>query len=291
MSIFSQLFFLLRRVVSLFLLGFDRLTGRRPTGIMAFCYHSLGADRWRFSVNLPLFRKEMEYLLKKYSPVNPRQLSQALLGGQKSFFTQPGFIICFDDGYRDILVSVGFLKERGVCPIVFPLADPTRVNRCQLGTDKELLASKELNYLFSQGWEIGCHSATHADFSQLNDFELKKETLGAREKMMKEVEAGGYLFAYPKGWSSQKVTKKVAEAGFILAFGMGSGYIDQESDRFNLPRIGVDGSHSFSEFKALSSPSVVKLRGFILSAQERFGNLHGLRLLGFNSQFFCINEK
>ena len=44
---------------------------------------------------------------------------------------------------------------------------------------------------------------------------------------------------------------------------MNDGMISKNSDPLLLPRVGVDASHSFNEFKMLFSPSVIWFRSLL----------------------------
>jgi hypothetical protein len=53
---------------------------------------------------------------------------------------------------------------------------------------------------------------------------------------------------------------KVKQAGFKLAFSMDDEKVNKKTDPFTFPRIGIDRTHSFLEFQAAFSPSVILIR-------------------------------
>ena len=67
-------------------------------------------------------------------------------------------------------------------------------------------------------------------------------------------------FSYPWGRHNPIVVEAVKKSEFTLAVTVDDGEINSHVNPLLLPRIGVDKTHSFAEFKVLFSPSVVKLR-------------------------------
>ncbi len=45
-----------------------------------------------------------------------------------------------------------------------------------------------------------------------------------------------------------------------MALSMDAGFINQKTDLFKVPRVGVDRSHTFMEFKYIFSPSVIRIK-------------------------------
>lgn len=240
---------------------------KRTNPITIYAYHSIAKDRWRFSLDPSEFIKQMKELTSWAHPIRLSDV-QAYLHN-KLILKRPVFVITFDDGYEDILSVTPILKKLHIYPTVFALASPSDANRQTLGTNKPLLNAQSLKQLVSLGWEIGCHSATHRQLTKVPDEDLQAEIKTAKQMLEKQVGIPVSYFAYPKGTYNQRVIDAVKAAGYKLAASMDDGQITRDSNRWRLPRVGVDRSHSFAEFKHVAAPSVIAFRNLI--KQSYFG--------------------
>ncbi len=251
----------IRRCVYLFLAGIDRFFGRRVPMIVIFAYHSIASDKWRFSIDHDVFEKQIEHLLSVRQPVTLSEVRKHITG--ECPILSPSFVICFDDGYEDILSVREFLHEKGVVPSVFVLSDSEHASIGELGTRREFLSSGEICELYSMGWEIGCHSSTHGDFWAMSPEKIREETVGAKQKLESELGFSIRFFAYPKGRYTDVVKAAVRDAGYDLALSMDDGFLSTETDLFAVPRIGVDRTHSMREFTMLFTSSAVQFRKMV----------------------------
>ncbi len=122
------------------------------------------------------------------------------------------------------------------------------------------MTKEEILSLYKDGWTIGSHSATHGNFYTLQEKEIIQEVCNSKKDLEKEMGMQIDYFAYPKGGYTQRVLQAVSDTGYKLALSMNNGFVSQETDRTLLPRIGVDRTYNFLEFKSLYTPSAVWLR-------------------------------
>ena len=256
----QNLFSLARRVIYLGLYFVDTVFQRKAL-ITILCYHSIAQSSWFHSVMLKDFKKQVDYLVKNDQVIELHDI-KAFLDGRFDP-KKPSFAITFDDGYADIIQTRAYLKGKGIRPTVFVLSQPKKVDRTEVATDLKFLTKKDLIALTKDGWGIGCHSATHPDFDGLGGNRLKEETRGARQKLQKDLQIKITAFAYPRGRYNKNTHRAVAAAGFDLALSMDDGFITRKSDPYALPKVAINGSHSFEEFKASFSPSVVTFRKLV----------------------------
>ncbi len=249
-----------RRIVYYFLFIIDKLVLNRKSPVVIFCYHSISSD-WYHGVSFENFKKQIDYLASEYDPICIDGLRQIITGIKK--MEKPAFLITFDDGYKDILAVKAYLAGKNIKPALFMLSDRENINREQLETDKELLSVSEILELKKAGWEIGCHGATHSDFEKLGNEELKKEIIGAKIQLEKELRFGIEYFTYPKGKYSKEILDMVRRQNYKMAFSMDDSLISSKTNIFAVPRIGINQSHSFLEFKALFLPSAIFFRGLV----------------------------
>lgn len=254
----SFLLIYMRRSIYRILFVFDVVRRRHLEPIVIFAYHSIATDDWRFSVDREEFVRQVEFLLTTRKPVTLSDVYDHIAGTQT--ISEPSFVLCFDDGYRDILSVREFLAERGIRPALFVLSDTESADMAELGTRREFLRPEDISALHEDGWDIGCHSATHGDFWNMDIDRTLRETRDAKQKLESELGIPIQYFAYPRGRYTQIAKDVLREAGYRLALSMDDGYIVSGIDPLTVPRVGVDRTHSFEEFPSIFSPSVIRLR-------------------------------
>lgn len=236
----------------------DSLFGKK-NDLFILCYHAIGNDSWRFGIRRSEIVKQVKYLLKTHKNVTLSDI-EAHIKGKKNI-TQPSFAITFDDGYKDILEVQDIFLKMGIKPTVFILADTKNANRKELENNRKFLSKSEISRLIKSGWDIECHGMTHAYLPKSDS--LETEIVQAKKKIKKDLNINTKYIAYPKGGYTPQVLDIVNKAGFKMGLSMDDGVIDRKTNLLSVPRIGVDRSHSFNEFKYLYSPTVCKIRGFI----------------------------
>lgn len=254
--------FVLVRRLSYITLGYiDRLTRRKQDGVIVLCYHSIANDDWVHGVSLANFKRQISYLAKRYRFITVDELSKPRRS--KKPIENVSILLTFDDGYKDIITVKTFLRDRNIKPLLFLLSDTAHVKRGELETKRSFLSKKEIASLVGDGWALGCHSATHADFSKLTASDLTKEIVQAKHALEKTLKQPITTFAYPKGRYDDRVIATLKKARYQLGFSMDDGVADKSGDRFTIPRIGINRTHTLLEFMFSFSPSVIALRRFL----------------------------
>ena len=222
--------------------------------IIIFCYHSISSDGRRLSVKESEFKKQIDFLLKNYEPLRVSDI-ETYISGEKRL-TRDAFILTFDDGYGNILTIKDFLKEQNIYPTAFVLSNNGNANYRELDMPEgELLMQAEIMQLKEAGWEIGSHSSTHADFRCLTTDKIESEVRDSKDQLEYNLDIPIMYFAYPKGVYNSEVVGVVKKSGYKLAFSMDDGYIaSKDTNRFALPRVGVDGTHTMKQFPYLGTP-------------------------------------
>lgn len=124
----------------------------------------------------------------------------------------------------------------------------------QLGFD-DFISSDDVASVASRGHEIGNHTMTHADLTQVSPGEVEQEILGAQLDL-ENLGVQAATFAYPYGASNGNVRSLVSQH-FAGARGTDNGYIDHESDRYNLPSWDIGGM-DFAEIQAIIDGAVAE---------------------------------
>lgn len=230
-------------------------------GIYVLCYHSISDKGWRFSNSKKEFMKHISFIHRNFSFITPSEFVAYTTAGKK--VKKPVFLLTFDDGYKDILTVAKELETYSIQPIVFLLGDEENVNRKEMDNKLELLTVDDVRTLISYGWSIGSHSLTHAQLSKLSRSELEKECAQSKDDLQRRYGVDVRFFAYPKGIYTKSVIEAVKKAGYDYAFSMDDDLITFRSHPFTIPRIGIDGSHWFPEFKGAITPLAIYFRRFI----------------------------
>lgn len=257
-----KLFIQVRKLVYIVLGSFYKVFSLPHTEIFILCYHSISSDGWRFAIRLEEFKRQINYLKKEgYQFISLSELVDYF--EDRRDISKPSVVITFDDGYKDILQVKNFLKNLDITPTLFVLSDTKNANRKELGTNRDFLSNEEVLGLVRSGWEIGSHTATHSDMGKLNHNQIFNEINDSKKILERQFALQIRYLAYPKGKYNSEILKAVKAAGYKLALTMDDGVINKQINCYSIPRIGVDGTHSFAEFKTLFLPLVIKFRGFL----------------------------
>jgi peptidoglycan/xylan/chitin deacetylase (PgdA/CDA1 family) len=260
-KILFTLFLGIRRAVYVSLHFVDQTLLRRSNRLFIVSYHSVAKDNERFSINPSVMKKQLSYLKKNYEFLKLSE-AEAVLQGKKEL-TRPSVVITIDDGYKDILTMKPYFAKLGIKPALFVLTNTKQANRQELANKREFLSKTDIKALKKAGWEIGSHSATHANLATLSAKELTEEIIISKKELETLLGTTVSYFAYPRGKYSQAVLAAVKKAKYTLGLTMDDGVALNTKNLLLLPRVGVDRSHSFAEFKAAFSPSVVSGRKLI----------------------------
>ncbi len=250
-----------RQAVYKTLASFDKNVTKQSNPIFVLSYHSIANDSWRFSVSEKALKEQIEYLQEHFTIVTLKDLQNHISG--KKMITRPSVVLTFDDGYKDILQWKEYFAKRNITPALFILSNTKNPNWKELGTKREFLTPSDIKSLLKLDWEIGSHSATHANLATLNDKELQKEIVDAKADLEKSIGQKVNYFAYPRGKYDENVVRYIKEAKYTMALTMDDGFIQEGMDMLRIPRVGIDNTHTFEEFKATFSPSVVRFRKII----------------------------
>lgn len=134
--------------------------------------------------------------------------------------------VSFDDAMRNLLTNaLPILRELGIPATVYV---PTqwlggRNPWIGEGSGGAILTAEELRELHGAGWELGAHTLTHADLSQLDYDSCRREIEGSCEALARLTGATVRTLAYPFGRYGPTAIAAARDAGLLAAVTTGSG--------------------------------------------------------------------
>ncbi|MFJ8433133.1 polysaccharide deacetylase family protein [Kitasatospora sp. NPDC094019] len=195
------------------------------TPVPVFLYHSVSdhPPNWiaPWTVTPDAFRRQLDRITEAGRPVVPlRRLVAAVRGGPP--LPPRAAVLTFDDGFADFYWTVApLLEERGLPATLYltvgavhpPGGRPTG----SLFPPADMLNWRQVAALDAMGVEIGGHSVTHAQLDTVGPRQRTEEITGCKHRLEDALGHEVTAFAYPHGYSSAAVRRRVAEAGWTSA--------------------------------------------------------------------------
>jgi peptidoglycan/xylan/chitin deacetylase (PgdA/CDA1 family) len=245
--------------------------------LLILCYHAVSED-WPTELAVRPARLDAQLRFLTRRGYRPATLSEALRhppGGKTVAVT-------FDDAYRSVIErALPVLSRHGVPATVFAptayVGDGERIAWSALskwaGTsfeaELECMSWDDLRTLSEAGWEVGSHSATHPDLTELGDAELDAELTRSRAACEEELQRPCPSLAYPFGAHDQRVADRARAAGYEAAVTLDSGiaipprslvHRGEPADMLALLRAGIYRGDGWPRFLAKTSAAVRQLR-------------------------------
>jgi len=175
------------------------------------CYHSVGQTAWGVNdVSEAQFRRHLEMALNagfKFAPA-----SEVAKGAADA----KTLAITFDDGLKSVLTTAApILKDYGLPWSFFAVSEWS--DHLHEWCQEMILDWKDIEALMAQGGELGSHSATHPDFSQIGPHQIVDELGASRDTIEKRVGFAPSTFAIPFGQSSNW-PQRAAEAARAVGY-------------------------------------------------------------------------
>jgi peptidoglycan/xylan/chitin deacetylase (PgdA/CDA1 family) len=200
------------------ILGYHGITAQRARG-----------DLHRLQVGARRFRLHLELMLAagfRFVPL--RTLVDAIAddGAAGASAARGLAAVTFDDGLRNNLtVAQPILSALGIPATVFVTSDLIGGHSPWLGAGAggEMLSADDLRTLVARGWELGVHTASHADLSKLGYDECVEEISRCIAALELNAEVRAETLAYPYGNYGEVAVAATRAVGLRAAVGIGSG--------------------------------------------------------------------
>jgi peptidoglycan/xylan/chitin deacetylase (PgdA/CDA1 family) len=221
------------------------LVGSHRRAVPILVYHVIGnppatqplKELW---VSRPVLARQMAYLDRQgYEVVSLQELYDYWHGGP---LPAKAVVLSFDDGFRSDYTRVR--------PMLAAHGWAGTLNLVLSHYQRSWgLGRRAVKGLIRAGWELDCHTRTHAYLPGLDERSLRREVAGARRFLRRTFGVPVNFFAYPSGAYDERVIAAVRRAGFegatTTAFGLA-----RPGDPFTMNRIAVLRSDRIADFAA-----------------------------------------
>ncbi len=213
-------------------------------------YHSVSDWKHFTTVSPQNFERQMAYIVAKKIPVISllelvrRLKAKEPLGG--------AIAITFDDGYRDnFTAAYPILKKYNFPATVFIETDLIGESY----DDVPHMTTGEMQQM-SDLIEFGAHTKSHPKLAELSAAEAREEIVGSKKILEEILHTPCTLFACPFGNYNQETLSLLRDARFEAAVTVKEGTVGLASDPLELPRVSIDSSTTFAQFKGKLSTAI-----------------------------------
>jgi peptidoglycan/xylan/chitin deacetylase (PgdA/CDA1 family) len=239
-----------------------------PGEILYLMYHELEATGRplcqsepgyvRYVLSQESFREQMDWLHEE--GIRGVSVSQALTEN-----VPRRIVITFDDGCEsDLSIALPILKKNGFSATFY-------ITLGFLGRPGYLLPH-QVREIADSGFDVGCHSMTHAYLDDLDEAGLRREIADAKTQIEQILGRPVEHFSCPGGRWSPQVARVARHAGYRSVATSRIAANRRDSDPFHLSRVAVMRGTELTEFQSLSRGSSLRrlqLRDFIRAASRR----------------------
>lgn len=193
-------------------------------------------------------------------------VTQAL---QQKNLENEAVVLTFDDGCEtDLVVAAPLIHEKGFRATFYVVAGFIG----QAG----YLSSTQIRQLAQMGFEVGCHSMSHAYLPGLGQEQLHCEIAEAKDRLEQLTGRSVHHFSCPGGRWSRRVAAVAKETGYRSVATSRIGRNSANTDVFKLARIAVMRETSLEEFTGMvRGTKLLQYRlksGALQTAKQVLGN-------------------
>jgi peptidoglycan/xylan/chitin deacetylase (PgdA/CDA1 family) len=208
----------------------------QPAAVAIFTYHRVlppgrEMDPRRLHVSTDTFKDQLDCLAQAgCETMTLRDFTQRRLAYQAP--PRRAVILTFDDGMVDFYEhAYPILRKGGFRATVFVVTD-------WIGREG-FLDWSQLEVMASNGVEIACHSASHANLTTLHGADLDREIAGSKLTLERRLGRPVHSFCYPGGRFNDEVVRCVSNAHYRAATTTVWGAVAGDTPPLLLPRMNV----------------------------------------------------
>lgn len=227
---------------------------RPPRGgtVRILYYHRVEEETHRSCVRPGAFAEQMHHLRSEgYNLLSLGSVREHL--DEQRPFPERSVIVTFDDGFADNYHNAFPVLQRESIPMTLFLTanfigqDELPVLRDRSGVRP--LDWEQVGEMARGGVELGAHTLTHPNLTELDDDELRREITESRDLIEEHTSARVRSFCYPRGDFDARVKTAVREAGYDVACTTMEGCVTKDTHPFSLRRTFVANDDSLRDFR------------------------------------------
>ena len=229
-------------------------------GILSLMYHRFDENKYpSTNIAMDIFKKQINIIKNlKYNFYDPKDL-------EKNFQTiriEKKILITIDDAFSSFYtIAWPYLKKERIPFILFVSTETVGKNGYMTWSQIKELEKETFAY-------IGNHSHSHGYLVDLNYEDFISDIDTASKIFSNNLGYNPIFFSYPFGEYSSSIKKYISK-NFKFSFGQHSGVIDNNKDRYELPRFPINEKYGdLKRFKFLINLSPLQYK--ILKPDEKF---------------------
>ncbi len=226
--------------------------GTRSGTARILYYHRVEDEAHRSCVRPAAFAEQMSYLRREGYTVLPLAAVREHLD-EKRPFPERTVLVTFDDGFADNYVNAfPILQREGIPMTLFLTADYIGGPELPVLRDRKgvrPLSWPQVEEMARHGVELGAHTLTHPNLTELGDEELHREVTESRTRIHEQTGVPVDSFCYPRGHFDARVKQAVRDAGYALACTTLEGCVSVATHPFSLRRTFVAYDDTMRDFR------------------------------------------
>ena len=212
-------------------------------GVLSLMYHRFNENRYpSTNIKMDVFDEQMKIIKKQgYEFYKPELFTKEFEKVKK----EKKILITIDDGFKSFYKEAWpYLKKNNIPFILFVSTEPVGKKGYMTWREIKEIKDSEIGY-------IGHHSHTHEYLINMTEKEFINDIETATKIFKEKLGYVPSVFSYPFGEYSLFMKNYISE-NFEIAFGQHSGIIDNNKDKFELPRFPINEKYGdLKRFKSL----------------------------------------
>jgi peptidoglycan/xylan/chitin deacetylase (PgdA/CDA1 family) len=238
-----------------------------------------------FTITAERFDEQMGQLKRDgYRAIGLREVVDFITRGAP--LPEKPVLISVDDGWTSNLdVMIPILRKHDLRAAFFVTTSPEAwIYRKFQGLDGPLSA-QHVRGIADQGYEIGSHTISHPYLIELSDAEIRREFCESKRILEEATGRPCPFLSIPGNFYDQRIMRLAVEAGYEAVFTANVGCVHPGTDRWDIPRLIVEGNFSLKEFEKNLRPLAICTRKLVFGVKKLPPHLLGA------TRYMALREK
>ena len=230
----------------------------RDANVRVLTYHRFGDSAYDpFCVSVKYFEQQMAFLAENKLVISLQEFERYLRG--ELSFSKNVVLVTVDDGFQSLYrYALPILKQFDIPAVAFITPSLIRgseaVSSLPSGQPEPYMDWNEVKRLANNDIAIGSHAWTHRSLGVLAEDVVRDEAEHSRQVLEDRLSMQVTSFAYPFGTKADfnsKTAEILQQTGYSCAFTSQHGAVKENLNRYDLPRVKVEGGEAIWVFRSL----------------------------------------